>query len=454
MIFPPKIKRERIRLDIQEFRGVLSHRKFIHLSDLHISRLGYREKRLAHLVNREEPDVILLTGDLVVNYKNDFSACIQTLKRLKAKRGMFAVFGNSEHTFNPVDYLHDFERALKSIPVTLLNNKNIELKFNGRKLFLVGVDDPFFRFDNFEETVKGVPIDVPSILLAHSPDILFPRADALVINLLDSPFKKDHYKEWGWMDRTHYSPEMGDVYFQDDGTHAIRVQSRQDGVSLDTILLNPYDEIDNMLWAKDFNRIDQFLVTEDRLAQYPDLVVISASKVDRNRIYGKWKREPDPSALFNFHLDDLPSQKMWKFQPLINPKDYFEVGFQAKKDIKYHVWMRMKAYKGDPLNDSVYLQFNDSVDEYGRERYRIGQPAYSKERLSDMDLILCGHTHGGQIRIPFHGPLATMTATGDKYISGLYHVGKSILYVSRGIGCSAVPIRLFCPPEITVFEFK
>ncbi len=454
MIFPPKIKLERIRLDIKKFRGVLNHRKLIHLSDLHISRLGYREKRLVYLVNREEPDVIFITGDLVVNYKNDFSACLQVLKKLKTKQGMYAVFGNSEHTFNPVDNLHDFEIALNSIPVTLLNNKNMELKFDGKTLFLVGVDDPFFRFDNFEEAVREVPSDGPSILLAHSPDILFPRADAVVVNLLDSPFKKDHYKEWGWMDGTHYSPETGDVYFQDGGPHTLRIQSRQDGVSLDTILLSPYDEIDKMLRARDFDRIDQLLIKKDRPDEYPDLVIIPASQVDRDRIYGKWKRESDASALFKFRLDDLPSQKTWQFQPLINPEDYFEVDFQAKKDIKYHVWIRMKAYKGDPLSDSVYLQFNDSMDDQGGERYRIGHPAYSKERLGDMDLILSGHTHGGQIRIPFRGPLATMTATGDKYIAGLYQVGRSILYVSRGFGCSAVPVRLFCPPEITVFEFN
>lgn len=454
MIFFPRIKLERIRLDIRRFRGILNNLKIIHLSDLHISRFGFLEKRLVNLVNHEKPDVILITGDLVVNYKNDFSASVQTLKKINSKHGMFAVFGNSEHTFKPVDHLHDFVKALKDIPVTLLNNQSIGLKLERKRLYLVGVDDPYFRFDNFEQAVKNVPTGLPSILLAHSPDILFPRADALVINVLDSPFKKDHHKEWGWMDRTHYSPERGDVYFQNDGTHTLRIQSRQDGVFLDTVLLNPYPKIDNTLWEKDFDQINQILAKKENLTQYPDLVAISSSDVDGNRIFGKWKKEPDPSALFGFRLDDLPSQKMWIFQPLINPKDYFEADFQAKKGIKYHVWMRMKAFRGSPQHDSVYLQFSDSLDEQGKKRYRIGLPACSKERMSDMDLILAGHTHGGQIKIPFHGPLATMTSTGDRYVSGLYHVGKSILYVSRGVGYSAVPLRLFCPPEITVFEFQ
>ncbi len=454
MILFPRIKVERIRLDIQRLREVASPLKFIHLSDLHIFRFGFREKRLVHLVNREEPDLILITGDLVVNYKNDFSACIQTLKRLKAKRGMFAVFGNSEHTLSPVSRLRDFEQALKSIPVALLNNESVELKLDGRSLYLVGVDDPFFRFDNFDQAVQGVPESVPSILLAHSPDILYSRSDALVINLLDSPLKKDRYRGWGWMDRSLYSPETGNVYFQDEGTHTARIQSRQDGVCVDTLLLNPYQEIDTILWAKEYERIDHLLRIKANLDQYPDLVIITASQVNQHRIFGKWKKESDPSALFGFRLDDFPAQKTWNFQPLITPQDYFEVDFQAKKGVKYHLWMRMKAYKGNPLHDSVYVQFSDVVDERGKERYRIGQPAFAKERMSDMDLILTGHTHGGQIRIPFHGPLTTMSTTGDKYVSGMYSAGKSTLYVSRGIGCSALPVRLFCPPEITVFEFQ
>ncbi|MFP4083240.1 MAG: metallophosphoesterase, partial [Candidatus Aminicenantes bacterium] len=444
MIAFPGLKLERIRLDIPRIREVVGHLKFIHLSDLHISRFGQRERRLVRVVNREQPDLILMTGDLVVNYKNNFSACIQTLKRLKAKKGMFAVFGNSEHTFNPVRHLHDFRLALQSISVTLLNNKNHEMNFNGRSLYLVGVDDPFFRFDNFDKAVRGIPEGVPSILLAHSPDILFPRADALVINLLDSPLRKDRCQEWGWMDRTHYSPDTGDIYFQDEGTHTIRVQSRQVGVCVDTLLLNPYQEIDAFLRAKEFGRIDGLLASEEKLAQYPDLVVVPASQIDERRIFGKWKKEPDRSALFRFRLDDLPAQKQWVFQPLIHPRDYFEVDFEAKTGLKYHLWMRMKAYKGNPLNDSVYVQFSDAVDEQGRKRYRIGQPACSKERMSDMDLILTGHTHGGQVRVPFRGPVATMSATGDKYVSGMYGVGKSTLYVSRGVGCSALPIRLFC----------
>ena len=452
MFSTKKIVLEKITLKIPKFSGVDGNLKFIHLSDLHISEFGDREKRLVYLVNQQKPEAILITGDLVVNFKNDFLACIQTLQKLKSKYGIFIVFGNAEHTFYPIAHQHNFIQSLKDINVTLLNNQNVELSINGQKLYLVGVDDPFYHFDNFEDAIKGVPSESPTILLAHSPDILFTRTDALTINLLESPFKKDHFKEWGWEDSTHYSPDDGNVYFQYDGEHTMRVQSRQDGVSLDTILLNPYGEIDYMLAERDFEKINHLITTNKIMTHYPDLIIIPGSGVDDDNVYGKWKKKLDSSALFNFRLDDLPPRMKWQYQPLINPKDYFEVNFIAKKGIKYRVWIRLKANNGSPQNDSVYLQFSHSIDKNGKEKYRIGKPAYSKDRMNDVDLILTGHTHGGQIRIPFLGPIQTMTSIGKKYAAGLHRFGESMVYVSRGVGTSVLPIRLFCPPEITVFN--
>lgn len=71
------------------------------------------------------------------------------------------------------------------------------------------------------------------------------------------------------------------------------------------------------------------------------------------------------------------------------------------------------------------------------------------ERAKDVDLILSGHTHGGQIRLPFIGPIA-LPPNGRLYPEGHFQVGRSQLYVNRGIGTVGVPFRLNCPPEITL----
>jgi len=74
-----------------------------------------------------------------------------------------------------------------------------------------------------------------------------------------------------------------------------------------------------------------------------------------------------------------------------------------------------------------------------------------------VDLYLCGHTHGGQVRLPGYGALITSAVTGKRYEMGRYDENGTTLYVSRGIGLeglSAPRLRLFCPPEITLVQIK
>lgn len=67
-----------------------------------------------------------------------------------------------------------------------------------------------------------------------------------------------------------------------------------------------------------------------------------------------------------------------------------------------------------------------------------------------VDLMLSGHTHGGQVRIPFL-PAMFLPKMGTEHVEGLFHLGKTQLYVNRGIGSVGVPFRFRCPPEITEF---
>ncbi len=66
-----------------------------------------------------------------------------------------------------------------------------------------------------------------------------------------------------------------------------------------------------------------------------------------------------------------------------------------------------------------------------------------------VDLQLSGHSHGGQVRIPGIGPIV-LPALARKYHTGLNRVGRLQVYTSRGLGVINPPVRLNCPPEVTL----
>lgn len=72
-------------------------------------------------------------------------------------------------------------------------------------------------------------------------------------------------------------------------------------------------------------------------------------------------------------------------------------------------------------------------------------------RAHDADLILAGHTHGGQIRIPPLGAIMSPSRHGVKYIAGIFYTPPTIMHVTRGVS-GDIPLRWNCPPEIGLLK--
>ncbi len=68
-------------------------------------------------------------------------------------------------------------------------------------------------------------------------------------------------------------------------------------------------------------------------------------------------------------------------------------------------------------------------------------------------LTLAGHTHGGQIRMPFVGAILIPSDYGEKYAVGLKHKNNKTMLVTKGMGTSILPWRFNCTPEIVVINF-
>jgi predicted MPP superfamily phosphohydrolase len=72
-------------------------------------------------------------------------------------------------------------------------------------------------------------------------------------------------------------------------------------------------------------------------------------------------------------------------------------------------------------------------------------------KVNDIDLMLAGHTHGGQIQLPVLGPLLSPSRFGVKYASGTFFEGPTLMHVSRGVSGTR-HVRLKAPPELTQLE--
>ncbi len=78
---------------------------------------------------------------------------------------------------------------------------------------------------------------------------------------------------------------------------------------------------------------------------------------------------------------------------------------------------------------------------------------FMKADLIKFDLVLAGHTHGGQVRLPGIGAL-WLPAGSEPFESGWFDGQYARMYVTRGIGTSTLPVRLFCRPELALITLK
>jgi len=71
-----------------------------------------------------------------------------------------------------------------------------------------------------------------------------------------------------------------------------------------------------------------------------------------------------------------------------------------------------------------------------------------------VQLVLAGHTHGGQVRFPIIGPVISSSEYGNRWVSGHVFENNHHLFVTTGIGTSIVPVRFGLPPEIVILTLK
>ncbi|WP_213195745.1 metallophosphoesterase [Cloacibacterium caeni] len=163
----------------ENFKGY----KIVQISDVHSGSFFNPQKlqKAIELINEQDADVVLFTGDMVNNYADEFKPFIPLFKNIKAKDGKFSILGN--HDYGDYGAWNSREEKAQNIPTLknyqaeagfkMLRNENIALEKNGEKIYLLGVENwgikPFPQYGDLDKALKGVPEDAIKVLMSHDP---------------------------------------------------------------------------------------------------------------------------------------------------------------------------------------------------------------------------------------------------------------------------------------------
>lgn len=200
------------------------------------------------------------------------------------------------------------------------------------------------------------------------------------------------------------------------------------------------------------NRVRESMILNKISTVNPDLIVVTGDTIADNGTFIQVK-----SFLKNLHapLGVILIRGNWEH---IRPGSE-EISVYKSAGIKFlnnDSIMIRDDFWVTGIDEVIFGQpdLKKAISNLPQSGFRLGlihSPIFIEQINGVFDLVLAGHTHGGQVRIPFIGPFFVPPGSG-KYVQGWYEVNKSKLYVSRGLGNSLLDIRFNCLPEISVFE--
>lgn len=183
----------------------------------------------------------------------------------------------------------------------------------------------------------------------------------------------------------------------------------------------------------------------------PDVVVITGDVVDGGDL------APAREVLSRLHapLGVFVVRGNWEnWKPPVGERDFYaSLGVTLLVNegrlVRSDVWL---AGLDDPMSGVADFRAATSGAPEGALHIALfHSPAYFDSAPRDLDLAFAGHTHGGQVRLPFGGPFWLPPGSG-RFVEGWYTNGPARMLVSRGSGTSILPVRLFCPPEVAMVE--
>lgn len=153
--------------------------KIAQVSDLHNAEFGENNARLLKLLSKNEPDIIVITGDLIDAQHTNIDIALNFVKEAIQIAPVYYVTGNHEASLSQYDRLKD---GLESVGVSVLDDRVVELERDGEKITLIGLSDPDFtvKGDVFGEVPAMINTKLEkltntensyTILLSHRPEL-------------------------------------------------------------------------------------------------------------------------------------------------------------------------------------------------------------------------------------------------------------------------------------------
>lgn len=173
----------KVKLKINGLPNSFKGYKIIQISDVH-SGSFFNPEKLQHainLINEQNADLILFTGDMVNNYATEFEPFVPLFSNLLSKDGKLSVLGN--HDYGDYGEWKSEEEKAQNIPrlielqkkagFEMLRNEHRIIEKNGEKLYILGVENwgekPFPQYGDLDKASLGIPPNAAKILMSHDP---------------------------------------------------------------------------------------------------------------------------------------------------------------------------------------------------------------------------------------------------------------------------------------------
>lgn len=440
--------------------------KLVHISDLHISDWRGLHTRALSIINSQQPDVVVITGDVLAASKlllhpnspetqMSLENIIRFLSQIKSRYGIYIARGNTEFVQHK-ELSNLYLKRIESAGFHVLANEHAPVPIPGAQVFVLGADfysTIHFQYAEFFADTVG---------------------DARVYR--SGPSTRNSYSHWigaessAWRDYD-FSGRM----------RLRRPEKSAIGVTFYSEMNRGYDSFYRLRYApaeSSFQFIPHATIVEG------DIDTETSPQADRwYRFRIQVETLSDCTRMrARIWADGSPEPLQWQAEARDTSRTRIQSGtiglWSAKRNQHYFDDLLVTSLTTDSVlfaenfNDFEPNQtlpgwhnFGILPDGIRTANYGVPESAYKillfhspdgiveAERLG-IDLVLAGHTHGGQIRLPLLGAPIVRTQVGRQFISGQFRFNGTDLYVNRGLGTVLAQVRFLARPEITVIHIQ